>query len=258
MDTTDNMLFELIDMDSTVNISFELTEIIKTSNMSFELTEANTNEILFESNILETGNVTTEAVLQSSETARERCNRLAREHYAQKMVQTTMTLADENMESARKCKNRLAKESYACRNITLTTQQTEHFVLTEIDTNEIYFESNELRTAKETAEGGIQNSKAARERHNRLAREYYARKMAQEKICPEDENSKSAREQVETTELAEERRSKCRKTNHRASSAVRLIQYDSSTVSLHNLGSLNVECRQCHALHWMNKKIAGT
>ncbi|CAG8493504.1 1602_t:CDS:2 [Acaulospora morrowiae] len=164
---------------------------------------------------------TTDSVSQASETVRECRNRLARDRYTKRMSQETMYAG--HTENTRDRKNRLAREARALRTSTLTNQQL--------------------------------TQQRAQERKT------YARRMADETIEQTEQRRKIRRKTYaqrvtsKTMEGIKKQRTKRRKSNHHTA---RIDQYDSNSIQLHDLGSMDINCVNCGALHWKNERVAGT
>ncbi|CAG8716175.1 9054_t:CDS:1, partial [Acaulospora morrowiae] len=133
-------------------------------------------------------------------------------------------------EALREHKNRLGREQYARRMI--------------------------HADEKPVAEG----SESLRECRNRLAREAHVHRLAKENI-DESEQCRNIQRQAlakRTTEQVELRRKKQKEYKNRISNAARIENYNTKTVSLHNIGSISIECPECKALHWIDEKVTGS
>ncbi|CAG8765627.1 24284_t:CDS:1 [Gigaspora margarita] len=109
-----------------------------------------------------------------------------------------------------------------------------------------------------------------RDRRNRLARESYARRrsllMAEqlEHRRAQQREAYRLRTEAESSQQTEHRRKNrraayVRHTQQRcASNAARIQIYDTTTVERHHLGSMDVECSHCCAMHWIEKKVSGS
>ena len=101
-----------------------------------------------------------------------------------------------------------------------------------------------------------------RERRNRLARESYARRRSS--LTFEQLERQRARQReiyrcrTESNEQAEYRRKTQRTTYTNHNNAARTQMYDTNSVFRHCLGSMDIECSQCRALHWIEEKVAGS
>ncbi|CAG8692771.1 6876_t:CDS:2 [Acaulospora morrowiae] len=109
---------------------------------------------------------------------------------------------------------------------------------------------------KSVAEG----SESLHERRNRLAREARVRRLAKENIDESEQRRNIQRQALakRTTEQVELHRKKQKESKNRISNAARIENYNTKTVSLHNIGSISIECPECKALHWIDEKVAGS
>ncbi|CAG8773387.1 3583_t:CDS:2, partial [Racocetra fulgida] len=117
-----------------------------------------------------------------------------------------------------------------------------------------------------------ESSESPRDRKNRLAREVYALRRANE-TTEETEQHRTAQRQVYTRRIAAEtieeaeyenaeqadlRKKKQNEAKYNISNAAHIKNYDTNAVRRHNVGRMNICCTECKALHWIEEKVAGT
>ncbi|CAG8495048.1 11515_t:CDS:1 [Cetraspora pellucida] len=99
-----------------------------------------------------------------------------------------------------------------------------------------------------------------RERRNRLARESYARQRSSltfeqlERQRAQQCKTYRCHTETESNEQAEYRRKTQRATYTNHNNAAHAQMYDTNSVFRHCLGPMDIECSQCRALHWIEKK----